>query len=100
MPQGPIAIAQQPSIGGDKSALYMNSTTVVKASAGRAVVVTVIVAGAAGSLHDCLTTASAITATEIAVIPATVGPVALNFPCLHGIVYKPGASQVASISYV
>jgi hypothetical protein len=82
--------------------LYINTTnapTVIKAAKGYIARVSVIVAGAAGAVYDCATTAAAITANEIAVIPATIGPVALEFPCLTGITVLPGAGQIISVSY-
>jgi len=101
MPQGPIAVQQSPAANGNKSALYVNGAKVIKASAGMVAQINVLVAGAAGAVYDCATTAAAaaVTANQIAVIPATVGPVEIRFPALVGIVVVPGAGQVISVSY-
>jgi hypothetical protein len=88
-----------PPSGATNTALYCNGATQVKTGAGVVNQVSVLVAGAAGTIYDCVGTANLATANEVAVIPATVGVVALNFPCLVGILYVPGASQIASISY-
>ena len=89
-----------PVDGAQFSALYCNGSTQVKSSPGIIRQVNVLVAGSAGAIYDCVGTAHAATANEVAVVPATVGPLLLNFPCAVGILYVPGASQVASISYL
>lgn len=99
MPQGPIAVQQSPAINGNKTALYVNKTTVIKATPGMIAQVNVLVAGAPGTINDCATTAAVATANEIAVIPATVGPIEIRFPCLVGLVVAPGPGQVLSVSY-
>jgi hypothetical protein len=103
MPQGPIAVAQTPYTGGTLNKLYINTTTaptVIKASKGYIARLSVLVAGSAtGALYDCATTAAAVTANEVAVIPETVGVTSLEFPCLTGITVLPGTGQVISVSY-
>lgn len=99
MPQGPIAVVQTPPTGGTKSSLYITGTTVVKSTPGMVAKAIVLVAGAPGTINDCSTTAAVATANEIAVLPAAVGPIELEFPCLVGIVVVPGAGQVISLSY-
>jgi|SRR6185437_15236539 len=94
-PSGALVTAS----GGVSSALYVSGTHVIKASPGRVIRVNVLVAGAAGTINDCATTAAVATANEVAVIPATVGPIDLEFPCLTGITVAPGAAQVISVSY-
>jgi hypothetical protein len=96
-PSGNLRVA---NLGGANSALYLQAGTVVKASAGAVVRVVVQVAGSAtGSINDCTATAAAVTANQIAVIPETVGPVTLEFPCLNGITVMPGSGQAVSVSY-
>jgi len=83
-----------------RSRLNISADTVIKASKGYIAVVNVLVAGAAGEIHDCATVAAAANANRVAAIPATVGIHVLNFPCANGIVYKVGAGQVISVSYL
>ncbi|HLZ84879.1 MAG TPA: hypothetical protein VKQ54_15050 [Caulobacteraceae bacterium] len=85
---------------GLSSALNLTAATVVKASPGRLVRINVIVAGAAGTANDCTTTGAAVAANEIAVIPAAVGPLLLDWPCAAGIVVAPGAGQTIAVSFV
>jgi hypothetical protein len=89
----------QSIVEGRQSALNLSVATVVKPAPGRVARVIVTTAGAAGSLYDASTQAGALPANLIAAVPATLGPIVLNWPCLAGILYVPGAAQVASISY-
>jgi hypothetical protein len=97
MPQNPIATINVND--GTLNKLWISVPTVVKAQPGMIGTVDVQVAGAAGSINDAATTAAANTSNQVAVIPATVGPVVLRFPCLTGITVVPGAGQVVSVSY-
>jgi len=83
-----------------KSTLNISADAVIKASRGVVAVVNVLVAGAAGEIHDCATVGAASAANRVAIIPAVVGTYVLNFPCATGIVYKVGAAQVISVSYL
>lgn len=85
--------------GGISSTLGLSASTVVKASKGRVSHVSVTTAGAAGAIYDSATVGGVSAANLIAVVPATVGVITLDFPVFNGIVYVPGAAQVASISY-
>lgn len=98
MPQGPF---QTVSLGAaNKSALNITANTVVKATPGFVVSLSVVVAGSgAGSINDAATVAAAAAANEIAVIPATAGTYAISFPASNGIVVKPGTGQTIAISY-
>gem|GEM_PF-6902255 len=71
------------------------------AAGPKRILYTIIVttAGAAGAVYDTTTTGAVGAANLIAVVPATVGPVTLNWSCSSGIVYVPGAAQVANFSY-
>lgn len=91
--------ALQNTAGGVKSALNVAASTAVKATPGRVITVNVLVAGAVGAIHDCAATGDAAAGNKVAVIPAVVGVYRFDFPCLVGITYVPGASQVVSISY-
>ena len=87
--------------GGVLSALNITAATVVKATPGRLVRINVIVAGsAAGTANDCTTTAAAAAANQIVTIPASVGQVGIEWPCLAGIVVVPGTGQTLSVAYV
>lgn len=84
---------------GTSSSLNITAAAVVKAAPGRLVQINVLVAGAAGTANDCLTTAAAAAANQICTIPAAVGVIKLQWPCATGIVIVPGAAQVLSVSY-
>jgi len=91
--------APGPTSGGSLSTLNCSAATVVKNSPGILNTVVVTTAGTAGAVYDHATTSGVSAANLIAVIPATVGPLVLNWPCQVGIVYVPGSGQVASIAY-
>jgi hypothetical protein len=83
-----------------QSALNISAATVIKATPGTLVNISVVVAGVAGSINDCATTGAAAVSNKIGVVPAVVGVVPFNWPCNVGITYTPGAGQVVAISYV
>jgi hypothetical protein len=86
---------------GTSSSLNLTAATVVKATAGRAVRVSVLVAGTApGTVNDTTTTAGAALANEVFEIPNTVGMFELDWPCASGIVVVPGTGQTVAVSYV
>lgn len=86
---------------GSAAAVAASASWVVKASAGKVGVVSVIVSGTeAGGVYNTSAAASASGANLVAVVPATIGLYDLKgFPCSAGIVYIAGAGQTASISY-
>jgi hypothetical protein len=87
-------------ISATHSALGIKIPTVVKSSPGNVVTAVVVITGSTtGSIYDTASTSGAVTANEIAVLPNTVGPVSLEFPCLQGITLVPGTGQVISLSY-
>jgi len=92
--QGALLTAQ-----GASESLDVAASSVIQTGAGRVGRVSVLVAGAAGGMYDSATVASAAAANEIAVIPATQGNIAIDMPFTNGLVYEPGASQTASISF-
>jgi len=79
----------------------ITSATAIKATAGRLVRISVIVAGsAAGTANDCATTGAAAVGNQIAAIPNTVGVINLDWPCATGIVVVPGTGQTLAVSYI
>jgi hypothetical protein len=95
-----ITAVSYPTITGARnSALNLSANTVVKAGPGTVGKVSVNTAGAEGTLHDCLTAGAANAGNLVAQIPATVGVLDINMPFKVGIVYLPGAAQVASINF-
>lgn len=84
---------------GASTALNVTSPTIIKTTPGRLVRISVIVAGASGTANDCNTTGAAAASNQVAVIPATIGPVWLDWPCLAGIVAVPGAGQTISVAF-
>ena len=90
--------------GGNSTALGVSASAVI--SAGPAILYQVNVTtdgSTAGALYDCATVAAATTANLIAAvaIPTTVGAISFGggWRCKVGLVYVPGAGQVASIAY-
>jgi hypothetical protein len=94
-----VTVSNTHVIQGVDTLFNVSANTVVKANAGRLIRVSVITAGAVGSVHDIDTVGGAAAANQIGVIPAAVGVYLFDWPCNTGIVYKPGAAQVVSISY-
>ena len=85
------------NVQGAQSLANITAPTLVKASAGRVVVVSVSVAGAVGAIYDA--NSATATTNKLYVIPAATGVVILNIPTNFGIVVAPGAGQVVAISY-
>lgn len=75
----------------------LSATTLVKSGAGRCCEIIVTAAGAAGAIYD--STSLTATTNPIFVVPATLGVYVLNMPVRYGIVYAPGAAQVATVGY-
>lgn len=98
MPQGPFQVV---SLGeANKSVLNITANTVVKASPGFVVSVSVVVGGsAAGGVYDAATVAAGVAATQIAVLGTTAGVFNISFPAANGIVIKPGTGQTIAVSY-
>ncbi len=89
------------SSGGITPVYNITAATVIKATPGRLVRISVVTAGsAAGTANDCATTGAAAATNEIAAIPNTVGQIMLDWPCATGIVVVPGTSQVLAVSFV
>jgi hypothetical protein len=90
-----------PGGGGNISTqLGVSGTAVIKLGAGSVIKALVTVAGSgAGGVYDCTATAAAVTANQIAALPAAVGPIDISFPCLVGIFVVTGSGQQVAISY-
>ena len=96
MPAYPLA----PSPYGFGTVLDITASTVVKASAGAIINVSVLVVGTStGTVNDVATTAGAAVANQVAVIPEAVGTYAIGMPCATGIVVVPGTGQTLAVSY-
>jgi hypothetical protein len=97
------ATPSYPAPGGGgyvQTALGVTGTQVLKKGAGAVIRAVVSVAGsAAGGVFDCTATANAATATQVAVIPNTVGNLDLEFPVTVGVFVQLGNGQVVSFSY-
>ena len=61
--------------------------------------VSVVTAGAAGGLYDASSIANAASTTQVFVVPATAGFQKTDMVFANGLVYKPGAGQVAAFFY-
>jgi len=61
--------------------------------------VSVYAGGAVGALHDAATLALAVSGTEIYQVPTTEGYIATNMVFKDGLVYVPGAGQIAAFFY-
>lgn len=97
---GPVGVPPG-AVGGDKWYPDISSATVVKASAGRCVRVSVITAGTTpGLVYDNNATgASNTTANQFGTIPNTVGTTEFEWPCGAGIVVVPGTGQVVAVAF-
>jgi hypothetical protein len=90
---------------GSLNKLNVTAATVIKPSAGRACKVTVVAVATAGTfgVYDVATTGAAATANAIVQYttgyPAVGSILALDFPCLTGIVVNPGTGGQVSVSY-
>lgn len=92
--------ALRASAGGASVAYNLTTATVIKATPGRCVSISVIVAGsAAGTANDVTLTAGAVVANQFGTIPNTVGVYEFDWPCLAGIVIVPGTGQTVSVAF-
>ena len=100
-PAGSVTPCFIPYAGAD--VLNITAATVVKATAGRLVRVSIITTGStAGGCYDVATTGAAATANQVLVIPASTaaGTVYnMDFPMATGIVCTPGTSGVLAVSF-
>lgn len=61
--------------------------------------ISVTTAGAIGTLFDAANLAAAGAGNAVYIVPAAVGFISLNMVFKNGLVYKPGAAQVATIFF-
>ena len=97
MSQGPIYVTS--NVVPTQTALGVSAETQIKATNGFLCSVNVTTAGAAGAIYDSATISGVGASNLIGVIPATVGIYTFNIPFKNGLVYNPGAAQVATIAY-
>lgn len=83
------------------SVLKTNITTAItlKTAPGYVATVSILVAGAAGTVNDCASTGAATAANAICAIPAAVGVIALRGRTDVGITIVPGAGQTLAVWY-
>ena len=84
---------------GAQSTNGVSASQVIKKGTGRLARVSVTTAGAAGAVYDTNAIGAVSASNLIGVIPATVGIYFFDWPFLVGLVYVPGAAQVASLSF-
>ena len=84
---------------GAKTYLGADQQALIASGSGRVVNVVVGVAGSAGTLHDAASVAKADDTNIIGLIPAAAGGYTINMPFTSGLVIKPGASSVVTVSY-
>lgn len=77
----------------------MSASTLVQTGFVRVLGIAISTAGAAGALHDAATIADAASGNVIYTVPATAGFTAVNMVFQNGLVYIPGAGQVAAVFY-
>ena len=87
------------NVMGGNSAIGVSSDSLIMTGPGRLVTVSVVTAAAGGTIHDTDSVANASTANAIYTIPSSTGATVVNFPFFDGIVIKPAAASVVSITY-
>lgn len=86
-------------VQGRKTALEISAPTLIHVGTAWVARLSVLVAGAAGEIYDANTISSAIVGQRLCLIPATVGIHEIFMPVTRGIVVKPGAGQIVSVSF-
>ena len=82
-----------------QTTLNITSATVVKIGSGMLLGLSVTVAGAAGTINDCVTTGAASAANTMVASPAAVEVVQCNIPFYNGLVVAPGAGQTVVVTW-
>jgi hypothetical protein len=77
----------------------ITSAVVLKTVPGFIATVSILVAGAAGTINDCTTTGAASAANAIVALPAAVGVISVRGKTNAGIVVTPGAGQTIAVWY-
>ena len=72
--------------------------SIIKTGASRIARINVLTASGVVTIYDAASTVGLGTASEVAVVPATVGSYEIDFPLTNGLVINP-SSSVISISY-
>lgn len=86
------------SVNGNASLSGLTAATVVKSSAGRVCVVSVIVGGAGvGTVYDAA--ATGVTTAPVYTIPTTAGAYEVNIATANGIVVAPGSGQTVTVGF-
>jgi len=86
--------------GGVASKLNLSVSTLIKSGPGRVGSVSVITPGsAAGALHDAASIGGVSAATEICTVPNAAAILKLDWPFVNGLVFVPGAGEVAAVAY-
>lgn len=83
----------------DTTSGQLSANALVQTGFVRVTGVSVTTAGAIGTLFDAPNLAGAGAGNAIYTVPAAVGFIPLNMVFENGLVYKPGAAQVATIFY-
>lgn len=86
-------------VQGRKTALEITSPTVIHQGQAWVARISVLVGGAAGTIYDANTIATATTGQRLCIIPTTVGIHEVLMPVTRGIVVSPGAGQIVSVSF-
>jgi hypothetical protein len=84
---------------GTVSAHNITTPTTVKVGAGILSKVSIVVAGAAGTINDCASPGAASTANVVLALPAAVSLLMPEWRCDVGITVVPGAAQVVAVKY-
>lgn len=87
------------SFVGNRSFIGVSANSLVMTGSGRVVTVSVINAAAGGKIYDCASVADAADSNAIYTIPNATGAYSINFPFSNGLVIKPAATSVVSVSY-
>ena len=86
-------------VAGLSSRVGISENAIIFTGSGRIGTVSVTTAGASGTIHDAESVAEADGTNIIYAIPNAVGIEVVNFPIVNGLVVKPAAGSVLSISY-
>lgn len=84
---------------GTNSLTGISTDSLVYTGSGRIVILSVIVPGSGGTIHDSTTVNDANNSNAICAIPDVVGIYAVNFPFTNGLVVKPASASIVSITY-
>lgn len=77
----------------------MVASTLILPGFVRVTGISVVTAGSAGGLYDAQSIAAATADTQVYAVPATAGFLPVQMVFTRGVVYIPGAGQVAAVFY-